>query len=230
LNLDNANKVATGQYKDVDGYNVSTVGTRYVGDHNHFLWDNEGMFQFGRWANQNIAAGAATVSAGYNFADLPLNPSFWLCYDWAQGDPHPGVGSVHRTFNQLFPFGHYYFGGIDLIGRQNIRDLNMVAWLNPTKWITVGVQYHILHLDSPKDALYNASGVAILGTNLVGPAKAVNGEATGVGDELVLITNFHLSNHQDLFFQYCKLYAGNFLTENGRGSPSLFALCYSFKW
>jgi hypothetical protein len=230
LNLDNTNKVAKGQYGFVDGYNVSTFGTRYAGDFDNFLWDCEGMFQFGDWANQTIAAGAATVSGGYHFADLPLNPTFWLCFDWAQGDPHPGEGSVHRTFNQLFPFGHYYFGGIDLIGRENIQDLNMEMWLNPTKWICFGIQYHILSLDSAKDSLYNSAGTAILGQSLTGTAKAVPGEAAGIGDELVFIINFHLTNHQDIYVQYCKLYAGDFLKENGRGSPSMFAVAYSFKW
>jgi hypothetical protein len=230
LNLDNSNHVARGQYMNLSGFNVSTLGTRSSGDSHNFLWDVEGMYQFGNWANQVTTAGAATGGVGYHFADLPLNPTFYVYYDWASGDPHPGTGGVHRTFNQLFPFGHYYFGGIDLIGRQNIHDLNFDLWLNPTKWITFGSQFHVLHLDSPKDALYNSGGTAILGTALTGAAKAVNGEATGVGNELVFITNFHLSPHQDIFLQYCKLYRGSFLSENGRGSPSLCAACYSFKW
>jgi hypothetical protein len=188
------------------------------------------MFQFGSWANQVTTAGAATVRGGYHFADCPMNPTFWICYDWASGDPHPGVGNVHRTFNQLFPFGHYYFGGIDLIGRQNIRDLNMEAWIWPRKWIALGAQYHLLNLDQAKDALYNSGGTPILGQALTGPAKAVPGEASNIGDELVFITNFHLSNHQDIYLQYCKLYAGDFLKENGRGSPSLFAFQWSYKW
>jgi Alginate export len=230
LNLDNDNKIARGEYGDVDGYNVSTVGTRYAGNSCNFLWDGEGMFQFGSWANQVIAAGAATIGGGYNFKNAPMNPTFWIYYDWAEGDPHPGVGNVHRTFNQLFPFGHYYFGGIDLVGRQNIDDLNLHLYFWPTKWIVTGVQFHVLHLDSPKDSLYNSGGTAILGTTLAGPAKAVNGEATDVGDELTLYTNFHLSAHQDIWLQYCKLYAGDFLTENKRGSPSLMAVQYSFRW
>lgn len=230
LNLDNSNHIARGQYGNTSGFNVSTFGSRYAGDYQNILWDVEGMFQFGNWANQVTTAGAATAGAGYHFADVPLNPIFWVYYDWASGDPHPGTGSVHRTFNQLFPFGHYYFGGIDLIGRQNIHDLNLHLSVNPTKWITTAVQFHVLHLDSPKDSLYNSGGAAILGTTLTGAARAVNGEATGVGNELVFITNFHLTPHQDIFLQYCKLYAGDFLSENGRGSPSLFAACYSFKW
>jgi hypothetical protein len=230
LNLANRSNVAKGEYKDIDGYDVNTLGTRYVGDHCNFLWDGEGMYQFGTWANQQICAGSVTAGGGYHFGNLDLNPTFWVYYDWASGDPHPGTGNVHRTFNQLFPFGHYYYGGIDLIGRQNIDDLNFEAAIFPTKWITAGIQYHILHLDSPKDSLYNSAGAPILGTTLAGPAKAVNGEATGVGDELVFTLNFHLTNHQDIYLQYCKLYAGNFLTENGRGSPSLLAAQYSFKW
>jgi hypothetical protein len=232
LNLDNTNRVAMGEYKDLDGYNVSTFGSRYAGDYHNYLWDFEGMYQCGTWANQVIAAGAATIGGGYHFANCPLKPTLWVYYDWASGDPHPGVGDVHRTFNQLFPFGHYYFGGIDLIGRQNIRDLNIQSWIWPLKttMVGLGVQYHILNLDQAKDALYNSGGTPILGQALVGPAKAVPGEASNVGDELVFICNFHLSNHQDIYLQYCKLYAGDFLKENGRGSPSLFAFLWNYKW
>jgi hypothetical protein len=230
LNLDNNNNVAKGQYGFVDGYNVSTFGTRYLGEANDFLWDGEGMYQFGDWANQLITAGAATIGGGYHFSCLDLNPTIWVYYDWASGDPHPGVGGVHRTFNQLFPFGHYYFGGIDLIGRQNIEDFHLNGSFNPVKWITLGVEYHMLDLASAKDALYNSGGSAILGTALTGTAKAVNGEASGVGDELVFTANFHLTPHQDIYIQYCKLYAGDFLKENGRGSPSLLAAAYTFKW
>ena len=92
-----------------------------------------------------------------------------------------------RAMSSFFGFFVSSIEDPEMILEQNIRDLNLEAWLNPTKWITVGVQYHILHLDSAKDALYNSGGVPILGTNLAGPAKAVNGEATGVGDELVFL-------------------------------------------
>src|SRR5262249_14816356 len=51
LDLGNNNRIARGQYGDLRGYNVSTFGARYVGDHQNFLWDGEGMYQFGSWAN-----------------------------------------------------------------------------------------------------------------------------------------------------------------------------------
>jgi hypothetical protein len=226
LDLDNPHHLALGEYGDRSGYNVSTVGSRYRGEWNHLLWDTEGMYQFGNWANQQIAAGAYTVGGGCHFAELPLNPEFWLYWDWAEGDPHPGSGGVRRTFNQLFPFGHYYFGYLDLVGRENIQDLNMQLTLFPTKWWGAGMQYHVFHLDSPRDALYNAAGVPIR-------SDPTGGAGTSVGDEIDVFTNFHLSAHQDILLGYSKLYAGNFLKHSPgvpAGNPHLFYLQYSLKW
>ena len=59
------------------------------------------------------------------------------------------------TFNQLFPFGHYYFGFMDDVGRENINDLNFQGVIYPTKWITGLAQVHFFRLDQPADALHN---------------------------------------------------------------------------
>jgi len=107
--------------------------------------------------NQSIIAGAATAGLGYYAEKLPMSPTFWTYYDWASGDHHPGTGN-YTTFNQLYGFGHYYLGFMDLIGRENIRDWNTQVYLYPTKWISFNVQYHILNLDSARDALYNPAG------------------------------------------------------------------------
>src|SRR5205823_4429950 len=136
---------------------VHTLGTRYSGDKDGFLWDVEGMYQLGLENGQPIRAGAATAGAGYNAKNLPMNPTIWAYYDWASGDHSPNSGN-YNTFNQLYPFGHYYFGFLDLIGRQNIRDWNMHLYLNPAKWVTFNAQYHFFSLDSARDGLYNAGG------------------------------------------------------------------------
>ncbi len=223
LYLDNTRPVATGFRNAVGGFNVSTFGSRYAGDYHHVLWDFEGMYQFGDWANQETSAGAYTTGLGYNFADAPLNPTFWIYYDWASGDHNPGLDR-HGTFNQLFPFGHYYFGFIDVVGRQNIEDLNLHAYIWPTKWIATGLQYHMFRLESARDALYNSAGAAI--------RRDPTGRAgTDVGDEIDYITNFHLSMHQDILVGYSKLFAGSFIRRTGNpGSPEYFYLQYSYRW
>lgn len=223
LYLDNTRPVATGLGNAHGGFNVSTFGSRYSGDAHHILWDFEGMYQFGDWVNQETVAGAFTTGLGYHFADLALNPTFWIYYDWASGDHNPGLNR-HGTFNQLFPFGHYYFGFIDVVGRQNIEDLNLHAYIWPTKWISTGLQYHMFRLESAQDALYNAAGTPI--------RRDPTGRAgTDVGDEIDYTTNFHLSIHQDVLVGYSKLFAGAFTRRTGSPlSPEYFYIQYSYRW
>lgn len=66
--------------------------------------------------------GASPPGYGYNFKDATATPPLWLYYEYASGDANPGEGN---TFNQLYPFGHYYLGYLDLIARQNIQDLSV---------------------------------------------------------------------------------------------------------
>ncbi|MCI0637778.1 MAG: alginate export family protein [Gemmataceae bacterium] len=201
-----------------------TIGTRWFGNRGRWLYDAEGMVQLGQRGPQDIVAGAGTVGGGYHFAQLPMNPVFWVYYDYASGDRSPNAGAEYNTFNQLFSFGHYYMGWIDLVARQNIHDFNLHLYLYPTKWITFWTQYHMFHLDSRFDALYNASGAAI--------RRDPTGRAgTDVGNELDLFLNFHLSPHQDILVGYSKLFAGDFIRGTRPGqSPELFYVQYSFRW
>jgi hypothetical protein len=228
LNLNNIHAVATGAHKVKGGFNTSTFGTRYVGDLNKsLLWDVEGMYQFGDWSNLNTSAGAATAGLGWYFGDLPFTPSVWMYYDFASGDQNPGK-DAHSTFNQLFPFGHFYYGMIDDFGRQNIQDLSWQANFRLTKWIYTNFQYHILELDAPKDALYNTAGV-------VSRVDPTGKSGRDIGSVLHWFTNVHLSQHQDLFLGYAHLFAGSYLQHTAK-TPSqgsdgeLFYVQYSFRW
>jgi hypothetical protein len=228
LYLDNSRPVATGFDAIKAGFNVSTLGARYAGNYDRrWLWDFEGMYQFGDWANQQTSAEAYTTAVGYAFANTPMIPQFWINWDFASGTGSPATDHTHMTFNQLFPFGHFYFGYLDLVGRQNIEDLSFQGTIFPTNWITTGIQYHMFRLDSAKDALYNASGTVIR-------VDPTGNAGTDVGDEIDLFTNFHLSQHQDLLIGWSKLFAGAFIRNSpgvGMGtSPELFYAQYSFKW
>ena len=193
----------------------------------HVLWfDFEGAYQFGDRAGRDTSAGDFTTELGYQFANLPMNPIFWIGNDYASGVHNGGkrCAGQYSTFNQLFPFGHYYFGFLDLVGRQNIEDLNMQMCINPTNWITCQAQGHFFYLVDAKDALYNAAGNA---TRIDPTGKA----GYHVGNEIDLTTNFHISQHQDVLVGYSHLYAGEFIQRTGNPqSPDLFYLQYSFKW
>src|SRR5262249_46425348 len=164
----------------------------------------------------------ATGGIGYNWKNLPLNPTVWAYYDWASGDHDPNVGNFN-TFFQLFPFGHYYFGFLDFVGRQNIQDINAHLYLNPTNWILVNVQYHHFSLDESGDALYTPAGVATR-------RSATGAAGKNVGDEIDFTTNFHLNCHSDVLIGYSKIFGGRFLAETGPvRNADLFYVQYSFK-
>jgi hypothetical protein len=208
-------------------FNVHTLAARTAGDKNHFLWDVEGMLQLGERGEEDIVAGAVTASGGYNFANLPMNPTIWAVYDYASGDRDP-TGGNYSTFNQLFPFGHYYLGWLDLVGRQNIHDLNAHLYFYPAKWITVNLQYHHFRLDSAKDFLYSAGGVPLR-------RDPAGRSSRDVGDEFDLILNFHLGTHSDMLVGWSRLIAGDFLrdtapTGSAARSPESFYIMYNFRW
>ncbi len=228
LDLDNANHNVSGQFAGASrvqgSFNTSTFGSRYAGNYQDLLFDFEGMYQFGPWSNQTTSAAAYTAALGWNFSKVPTTPQFWVSYDFATGDHNPGRSDTHGTFNQLFPFGHYYFGFLDLVGRQNIEDLNFQAVTWPTKWITCFAQYHLFRLDSGRDAMYGPAGQVFR----VDPTGRAGRD---VGNELDLVTNFHLTQNQDIFIGWSKLYEGSFLKKTGPGvSPELFYVQYSFRW
>jgi hypothetical protein len=224
LNLDNGNKATQlASPGGRGGYNVTTLGARSYGEWRHFLWDFEGMYQCGEYTARSISADAFVTGIGYHFADLPMNPSFWLYDEFASGSHHPTTGA-YGTFNQLFPFGHFYYGWIDDVGRQNINDVNMELQVYPLKWFTVLLQYHIFRLDSASDALYNAAG-------LVTRQDPTGRSGTDVGNEIDLIMSFHIDVHQDILVGWSKLYAGSFIQRTGPGgNPELFYFQYGFRW
>lgn len=205
-----------------------TFGSRYAGDvDNTYLWDVEGAMQLGTQTGQNVVAGMFTAGLGYH-AKTAWDPTLWVYYDYASGDANPTAsGGTYTTFNQLFPFGHYYFGWIDVVGRQNIHDLNTILYLYPAKWLTTWLQFHWFALDQAKDALYNSAGVAI--------RRDPTGRAgNDVGRELDLIFNFHLTKRADLLTGYSYLWGGSFLKNtsgpNAAVDTSLYYLMYNYRW
>ncbi len=187
----------------------STIGSHWSGsDDCGRLWDFEGALQFGDQDERDLFAGMATAGVGHSWKSAAWSPTVWLYYDFASGDSDPNDGDVH-TFNQMYAFGHYYLGWMDLVGRQNIHDVNAHLYLYPTPWITFWTQYHHFWLVEPQDALYNAGGVAY--------RRDPTGQSgTNVGDEIDFIVNFHVARYSDILVSYNKLYGGGFL-ENTAG-------------
>jgi Alginate export len=214
----------------------NTIGSRWVGDYHNWLWDFEGMSQFGQFAAQRQLAWSATASAGYVFNNAPLTPCVWLVYDFASGSKDvsstalppgfTGPAGPH-TFNQLFPFNHYY-DWMDLVGRQNIQDFRTITTIYPADWMFVWLQTHCFYLDSATDYLYNSAGAGIR-------RDPTGRSGRDVGTEFDIIPNIHIDNHQDILFSYSYLVAGRFLrdtatTPAGKKDPQFLCVQYSVRW
>jgi len=205
-------------------FNITTLGNRDVGTYcGRYLWDFENMVQFGSYGGDVLFAYAAASGFGYRFADVAWTPELWLYADYASGDASANTDGSHNTFNQLFPFGHYYLGYLDLVGRQNIQDLALHLNYFPAAWITGQIQYHRFWLAQREDALYNAAGAPIA-------QDPTGGSSRDVGQEIDLLWNFHMTNHQDLLLGYSRLFEGTFLERTRPGSPELFYLQYTYRW
>lgn len=220
--------VAKGQYRATGGYNLSTLGTRFVGNAEQFLYDFEATLQLGSWVNQSVLAGIAVAGLGYYLKNIPGQPTFWVYYDYASGDPNPNGSHLHRTYTTLFPFGHAYFAGLDAIGRQNIKDFHLELGIFPTKWVRATLGYHVLTLDQARDALYSPTG-SVVRQDSTGRA------GTNVGDALSATIQFHLTDHQILLFQYSHLFAGPFIkqtavTPGAAKDLDAFWIQYSYRW
>lgn len=202
-------------------FQVHTIGGRYYGDYGRFLWDVEAMLQVGESTRNDLLAGSSSVGVGYHFQGAPLDPTLWAYYDFASGDQDPGSGRA-TTFHPLFPFGHYYQGWSDVVGRQNVHDLGAYLGVWPTKWIMVRLQYHHLELVSEKDALYNIIGIPY--------RRDPSGDAgRHIGDDLSLIVNFHIDAHLDILTGYAHLFPGRFVRRTGSDDQvGMFYLIWNF--
>jgi hypothetical protein len=152
-----------------------------------------------------------------------MNATAWICYDYASGGQSAG-GGTSNTFNQLYPFGHYYLGWADQVARQNIQDVNAHLYFYPQNWMTVWLQYHHFWLDDATDALYNAGGVAIR-------RDPTGAAGNNVGDEIDVVLNFHLNRYSDLMVGYSHLFGGGFLQNTaGANHMGLAHVMFQTKW
>ena len=210
-----------GRRGDVSRY---TLGSRFWGKTAGFDYEAELAGQWGRWAGDTIQAWSWSLDGGYTFAELPWKPRLGAGFDWASGDDDPRDGKV-GTFNQLFPFSHYYFGYLDLVGRQNIEavNVNLSAWPVPGT-VKARVAYHAFRLNQDKDALYNA------------PGRPIRRDPTGrsgksVGQELDVTLTWKLDVHQSVLLGYSHFWDGGLIQRTGASeNADLFFVQYGLKF
>lgn len=185
-----------------------TFGARISGPiaDSGFDFDIETAVQIGRHAGRDILAFMLASELGYRFAGAPWTPRLFAGFDYASGDNNPTDDNA-RTFNQLFPLGHAYFGAIDAIGRQNIIGARAGASIQPTSKLTLTLEGHLFWLADTDDALYNVGG---------GVLRAPVADASSeVGQEIDFTLQYNFARGWTAQIGYSRLFAGAFISDTG---------------
>lgn len=157
----------------------------------------------------DISAWGTTGGVGYRMEPVPWKPRAFWQYDYASGDRHPNDGQ-HGTFDTMYPTAHDRFGITDLFGWQNIVSQRVGVTIEPRHRWTVTVQYLNLWLASATDALYNASGSAIV-------RDPAGRSGTHIGQEFDAYTWYELNRHINVGIGGGHLQGGDFLQHTTNG-------------
>lgn len=203
------------------GFRLAAMpGTK--GLHN-FDYQTEVVRQWGRVATTDHEAWAAYGIGGYTIGSHATKPHVSAEYSYASGNRNT-ADHTHRTFDHLLGTNHLFYGLVDTVGWQNLKNIRIGADAKPRKTLQFNVDYHWLWLASANDALYDVAGRATV------RPKAGN-TATSIGTELDLTLTWTASRQWKVGGGVGHLFAGEFLKQNSSGSgqtfPYLFAQ-YSF--
>jgi hypothetical protein len=191
------------QYNNAAGANnfqFISLGGRWLGSQDSWLWEAEGATQFGENTNgSNHAAGFATGGIGYKWADRCWTPTLWAYYDWASGGNVVGGGN---GFNHLFPLAHRYLGYMDLYGRSNIQSPNVQLTFQPAQKLNVQIWYYYLFLDTRADTPYNV--------NMTPFAPGYTPISRDLGHEIDLLATITLNARMDVVLGYSHFISGDY--------------------
>lgn len=186
--------------RGANDFKFNTIGARWQGSQESFLWDFETAYQFGdNTDGSDHAAGMATFGIGKKLGCHCWKPTLWAYYDWASGDDATGAGN---GFHHSFPLAHKYQGFMDLFGRRNIEDVNFLLTMQPTKNLKLLAWYHYFFLETQTDTPYSVVMTPFNAGNAPGSAD--------LGHEIDLLATWKLDARQNVLFGFSHFFSGNY--------------------
>ena len=185
--------------RGANDFQYNTVGTRWQGSKDDYLWDFEGAYQFGdNTDDSSHIGGMATLGLGRKLKGS-WKPTLWAYYDWASGDDATGAGN---GFHHNFPLAHKYNGFMDLFGRRNLEDANIQLTMQPTERLKLLAWYHFLFLETQTDVPYTVVMTPFNGGNLPGSAD--------LGHEIDFVASYKVNAKQSLVLGYSHFFSGEY--------------------
>lgn len=212
------NSSATPAAKSVN-VDESTLGFRIEGKalkKNVLDYEFEFAYQFGRSGTgatrSDIDAYALILGIGYT-CPCDRKPHVGIELNYASGDNRTGVGTTVRTFDNLYPTNHLFYGFMDTASLQNLFDVILHFSIKPTPKLLFKVDVHFLSLDTSQDNFYNAGRGARAGTG-TGPEY--------IGTELDLVMKYKVNSFLSFLVGYSRLWTGSYLKAKGTNDDAEF--------
>lgn len=182
-----------------------SIGLRSHGKRGDWRWNVEGLYQFGNYDGQRIAAWTLGTEVGRDFPALPLSPAATLRFTIVSGDRDPADGHL-GTFNALFPKGKY-FGELSPVGPTNIVSVNPSMGFDLGGGVSASVAAMAYWRYSRGDGVYDIPG------NLI--RAAGNSDARYIGKEAEMSVAWQASPEWELSTSVSAFAPGAFIRQTG---------------
>jgi hypothetical protein len=207
---------------------IETVGVSLVGLYptgpgalDLMLWL---AYQFGDYGAQSHSAGALVAEAGYGWPRARGSPWLRGGIAHAAGDSDP-TDARHRTFFNLVPTNHKFYGYQDVVAFQNLTNAYAELRLRPHARIQVTLEGHLFRLSERRDAWYSGSGPPNNSTFGYAAAR-VPGQAelpAELGEEIDFQASWSLHRRLSLDFGLSRF-------QGGAAAELLYRVRSSFNW
>src|SRR5258705_11346315 len=194
--------------KGTGGEQRETVGARLWGSSEHWDYNQEYTFQWGRFRSNDIRAWAIATETGYRLDLMPFKPRLGINAAAYSGDRDRSGGSL-GTFNGLYE-SSTYFTYAALFGRRNLIDLQPSMQLNLPKKITLTPNAKFYWRESTDDGLYAAGSGPVVVSGRTSSARFIGSQ---VGVQL----KWSLDRHTTVVGEYLHFFPGDFLRQSTPG-------------
>ena len=207
-----------GLNNDVLDFDYHTIGKRIYGTTDGgVMYEYENGYQFGTNSNgSDHSAFFFTAGLGkkFNFCTGcgPWEPTLWMYYDYASGEEDfANVARGDDGFDHLFPLAHKYNGFMDLFGRRNLNDVNVLFTtpiLGPK--VSLLLWYHYFFLAEATTPY----SVVMSPFNTTAAAGSRD-----LGHEIDVLFNLKINPRNNVLLGYSYFNSGDYYSDTPAGIP-----------
>ncbi|WP_303317175.1 alginate export family protein [Flavivirga abyssicola] len=183
-----------------------SIGARYFGTYKSLVYNNELVYQFGDFGNQNIKAWTLSFQLENKTNLFNHNFNTGLKTEIISGDKAENDNSMN-TFDALYPRGAY-FGRVARFGPSNLIDIHPYINTNFND-LFIEIDYDAFWRYSTNDGVYNAA--------LLLEYPDTNNEKF-IANQFGAIVGYEFNRHINIELEYNIIFPGAFLKESARGA------------